>query len=79
MHLDPIMPYLVGSILAVLILGLCLQAIRQSYVIGYLIVGVSIGPLGPTRVEGEALLARLGSVGVVLLLFLSVWKFRLAS
>lgn len=69
MHLDPIMPYLVGSILAVLILGLCLRAIRQPYVIGYLIAGVLLGPHGLALVEDEALLARLGSVGVVLLLF----------
>ena len=37
MHLDPIMPYLVGAVLAVLVLGLILRSIRQPYVIAYLI------------------------------------------
>jgi monovalent cation:H+ antiporter-2, CPA2 family len=45
-HLDPIMPYLVGAVLAVLILGLLLRSIRQPYVIGYLIAGIVLGPHG---------------------------------
>ena len=46
MHLDPIMPYLVGAILAVLLLGLLLRSVRQPYVIGYLLAGTAIGPHG---------------------------------
>lgn len=69
MHLDPIMPYLVGAILAVLMLGIFLRFIRQPYVIGYLIAGVLLGPHGLAMVEDEALLGRLGAIGVVLLLF----------
>jgi len=69
MHLDPIMPYLVGAILAVLVLGIFLRSIRQPYVIGYLIAGVILGPHGIAFVEDEALLGRLGAIGVVLLLF----------
>ncbi len=69
MHLDPIMPYLVGAILAVLVLGIFLRYIRQPYVIGYLIAGVILGPHGIAFVEDEALLGRLGAIGVVLLLF----------
>lgn len=69
MHLDPVMPYLVGAILAVLILGLLLRAIRQPYVIGYLVAGVILGPHGFALVQDEALLSRLGAIGVVLLLF----------
>lgn len=40
MHLDPIMPYLVGAILAVLLLGLLLRRLKQPHVVGYLIAGV---------------------------------------
>ncbi len=69
MHLDPIMPYLVGAILAVLVLGIILRSIRQPYVIGYLIAGVILGPHGIALVEDEILLSRLGAIGVVLLLF----------
>ena len=69
MHLDPILPYLVGTILAVLVLGLILRSLRQPYVIGYLIAGVIFGPHGLALIEDEVLLARLGAIGVVLLLF----------
>lgn len=69
MHLDPIMPYLVGSILAVLLLGILLRSIRQPYVIGYLVAGIILGPHGLAMVEDETLLSRLGAIGVVLLLF----------
>jgi len=69
MHLDPIMPYLVAAILAVLVLGIFLRSIRQPYVIGYLIAGIILGPHGIAFVEDEALLGRLGAIGVVLLLF----------
>lgn len=44
MHLDPVMPYLAGSILIVLLLGLTLRVIKQPYVIGYLIAGMILGP-----------------------------------
>ena len=69
MHLDPMMPYLVGAILAVLVLAIVLRYIRQPYVIGYLIAGVVLGPQGIALVEDEEMLARLGAIGVVLLLF----------
>jgi len=69
MHLDPIMPYLVGAILVILVLGLILRSIRQPYVIGYLIAGIALGPHGIALVQDEALLSRLGAIGVVLLLF----------
>lgn len=67
MHLDPIMAYLVGSILAALVLGLILRSVRQPYVIGYLIAGVIFGPHGLALIEDEAPLNRLGAIGVVLL------------
>jgi K+:H+ antiporter len=69
MHLDPIMPYLVAAVLAVLILGLLLRSIRQPYVIGYLIAGIILGPHGFALITDEDMLAHLGAIGVVLLLF----------
>ncbi|MDT8281852.1 MAG: cation:proton antiporter [Gammaproteobacteria bacterium] len=69
MHLDPILPYLVGSVLAVLILGLLLRSIRQPYVIGYLIAGAVLGPHGAALITDKVMLGHLGAIGVVLLLF----------
>lgn len=69
MHLDPLMPYLVGTILAALLFGLILRTVRQPYVIGYLIAGIIMGPHGIRLIEDEPLVSRLGAIGVVLLLF----------
>ena len=69
MHIDPMMPYLVGAILAVLLLGLILRSIRQPYVIGYLIAGIVLGPHGFALITDEDMLGHLGAIGVVLLLF----------
>ena len=46
MHLDPIMPYLVGALLAILMLGMILHRLKQPHVIGYLIAGIIMGPHG---------------------------------
>jgi CPA2 family monovalent cation:H+ antiporter-2 len=69
MHLDPILPYTVGALLAILILGLLLRSLKQPYVVGYLIAGVILGPHGIALVQDQATLSRLGAIGVVLLLF----------
>jgi CPA2 family monovalent cation:H+ antiporter-2 len=69
MHLDPILPYTVGALFAILILGLLLRSLKQPHVVGYLIAGVILGPHGMALVQDEATLSRLGAIGVVLLLF----------
>ena len=69
MHLDPVLPYTVGALLAILILGLLLRSLKQPHVVGYLIAGVILGPHGIALVQDEATLSRLGAIGVVLLLF----------
>ena len=69
MHLDPVLPYAVGALLAILILGLLLRSLRQPHVVGYLIAGVILGPHGIALVQDEVTLGRLGAIGVVLLLF----------
>lgn len=50
------MPYLVGSILSVLFLGLVLRSIRQPYVIGYLIAGIVLGPHGAALITDKNIL-----------------------
>ncbi|MDH5526670.1 MAG: cation:proton antiporter [Nitrospirota bacterium] len=63
------MPALVGALLAILAVGLLLRLLRQPHVVGYLLVGVGLGPHGLALITDEPTLSRLGSVGVMLLLF----------
>lgn len=69
MHLDPAMPYLVGALFFILLLGMVLHGLKQPPVIGYLLAGVIMGPHGLQLLTDEATLTRLGALGVVLLLF----------
>ena len=69
MHIDPLLPTLVAIISVILLIGLLLQLIRQPQVIGYLLAGVAIGPFGFSLLTDSDLASRLGSFGVVLLLF----------
>jgi len=69
MHLDPIMPYLVGALFSILVLGIFLHRIKLPHVIGYLIAGIIMGPHGLRLITDEPTLSRLGAFGVVLLLF----------
>lgn len=69
MHLDPIMPALVASLVAILIIGLLLRRFRLPHVVGYLIAGIVLGPHGLALITDDDVLSRLGAIGVVLLLF----------
>jgi len=69
MHLDPIMPTLVATLIAILIIGMLLRRIRLPHVIGYLLTGIILGPHGLALITDEAVLSRLGAIGVVMLLF----------
>lgn len=69
MHLDPIMPYLVGTALTIVLVGLLLRRLRQPHVVAYLLTGVALGPHGLAFITDETTLSHLGSLGVVLLLF----------
>lgn len=69
MHIDPLIPPLVGVVAVVLVLGLVLQAFRQPQLVGYIIAGFIIGPAGLGIVTDAALIEHLGSIGVTLLLF----------
>jgi CPA2 family monovalent cation:H+ antiporter-2 len=69
MHIDPLLPTLVAIIAVILLIGLSLQLVRQPQVIGYLLAGIAIGPFGFALLTDAELASRLGSFGVVLLLF----------
>ena len=66
--------------LAALICGILLERLRQPAIVGYILAGVALGPAGFGLV-GEASVAPLAELGVLLLLFtigmeLSVRAFR---
>ncbi len=69
MHLDPLLPRIVGICLVVLSIGLILKRLGQPHVVGYLLTGAAIGPYALGLVTDAALIGHLGSIGVVLLLF----------
>ncbi len=69
MHVDPLIPPLVGVITIVLILGVLLQAFRQPQLVGYIVAGIIIGPAGLGIVSDIELIEHLGGIGVTLLLF----------
>ena len=69
MHLDPALSTLVGALLVILIMGIVLNRLKQPHVVGYLIVGVILGPHVIGLINEPALIERLGAMGVVFLLF----------
>lgn len=69
MHLDPLLPPLVGVIAVILALGLLFQLFRQPQLVAYIIAGVIIGPYGTGLVDDVKLVEHLGALGVTLLLF----------
>ena len=69
MHIDPLLPTLVGLVLAVLSLGFLLKWLRQPEIIGYLLAGVAVGPSGLGIVTDPAFVNHMGTLGVTLLLF----------
>ena len=69
MHLDPAMVSIVGALFLVLALGMAMRFFKQPHVVVYLIAGVLIGPEVTGLFPDQAVLGRLGAIGVVLLLF----------
>lgn len=52
------------------VLGLLARFLRQPPIIGFIVAGFVLGPLGMTRVENQQLIALFSQIGIVLLLFL---------
>jgi len=69
MHLDPALSIIVGALLAILLMGTLLNRMKQPHVVGYLIVGIILGPHVIGLIHDQALIERLGAMGVVFLLF----------
>ena len=69
MHIDPLIPPLVGVVAVVLALGLILQTFRQPQLVGYIVAGIIIGPSGLGLLTDVKLIEQLGAIGVTLLLF----------
>ena len=69
MHIDPALPVIVGVILAILLIGLVMRALRQPQIVGYLIAGLLIGPYGLGLLEDPDLIGRIGGIGLIVLLF----------
>lgn len=69
MHIDPILPVIVGAILAILAIGLALRALRQPQIVGYIVAGLVIGPYGIGLLEDPELIGRVGGIGLIVLLF----------
>lgn len=69
MHIDPLLPTVVGLVASILLLGLLLKWMRQPEIIGYLIAGIVVGPHGLEVVSDPATVSHMGSLGVTLLLF----------
>ena len=69
MHIDPVLPVLVGAVLAILLIGFALKALRQPQIVGYIIAGLVIGPHGFALLGDPDLIGRVGGIGLIMLLF----------
>ncbi|RDI37573.1 Iron transporter MagA (plasmid) [Aquicella lusitana] len=66
---DPLISAFVLIVLAVFILGLILKELKQPHIIGYIIAGFILGPHVLGIIKQPSLLAHMGNMGVILLLF----------
>jgi len=69
MHMDPALPLFLTILLFLLGISLVGVLIKQPVIIAYLITGIAVGPAGFALINDPDMLARMGAVGVVLLLF----------
>jgi len=67
--MDPILPTLVASIVGILLIAIIMHKLKQPNVVGYLIAGIILGPMGLAIVDDHQLMDRLGTFGVVMLMF----------
>jgi CPA2 family monovalent cation:H+ antiporter-2 len=69
MHLDPLLPRLVGALLLVVALSLALRRSGAPTLVVHLMAGMALGPEGLGVLEDREALSRVGEFGVLLLLF----------
>ncbi|AJC48998.1 cation:proton antiporter [Allofrancisella guangzhouensis] len=69
MHTEPLISLFVFVVLGILVLTMVIKKLKQPYVVAYLLTGILLGPYGINLIEDNHNLARLGEIGVILLLF----------
>ncbi len=69
MHSNSLIPIYTIVIFSILLIGLAFKRIRVPYIVGYLIVGIILGPKGIGFVEDPVLLKQFEMVGLIFLLF----------
>ena len=69
MHIDSALPGVVGVVFAIVLIALALRALGQPQIVGYLLAGVAIGPHGLGLLTDPDTIGRLGSFGLIMLLF----------
>jgi CPA2 family monovalent cation:H+ antiporter-2 len=69
MHLDPLILKLVAAAFVLLVVVGAMRRLNQPHVIGYLIAGILMGPEVFGLLSEQSLMARMGEIGVVMLLF----------
>jgi CPA2 family monovalent cation:H+ antiporter-2 len=69
MTMDPIIPLIVSIAFGVLVMGAVLHRVRQPLIVGYICVGVLLGPHVSGIIPDAHSMERLGELGLVLLLF----------
>ncbi|MCA9295060.1 MAG: cation:proton antiporter [Phycisphaerales bacterium] len=79
MHLDPIIPILCVIAILVLALAIIMKRFQQPHVVAYVLAGVMVGPSGLGIVRDLDSMSRLGSIGIVLLLFFVGMEVNLPS
>lgn len=68
-HIDPVVATFVLVNFIILVVGIALSKTKQSYITGYLLTGILIGPYVFGLIQDPVTLARIGSLGVIFLLF----------
>jgi CPA2 family monovalent cation:H+ antiporter-2 len=69
MHVDAALGLLVAIVFAIVLVAIALRAIGQPQIVGYLLAGVAIGPSGLGLLTDADTISRVGSFGLIILLF----------
>jgi CPA2 family monovalent cation:H+ antiporter-2 len=69
MHGGSLIPLYTIIIFSILLIGLIFKRIRIPYIVGYLVVGIFVGPNGLGIVDDPILLKQFEMVGLIFLLF----------
>lgn len=77
--MDPAIPLVVTVALVILAVVLVLARLRQPYVVGYILAGVLLGPFGFALISDDQTIARVGSFGVLMLVFFIGMELPLKS